>query len=177
MRYRTIVADPPWQMMGNTWATATTDKARPQKHYETMGLGEMMALPVGEWAERQAHLWLWCLSAHVDWGLILAKAWGFPEIVQMLTWAKPGMGVGRFQCNTEQILLCRRGGRHGNAFGRTGGTWFNWPRGRHSEKPQASFDLVERVSPGPYLEMFARRSRLGWDSWGDESLNTAEVTA
>lgn len=55
--------------------------------------------------------------------------------------------------------------------------WFTWPRGKHSEKPEAFLDLVERVSPGPYLELFARRDRLGWDTWGNESLNTAEVAA
>ena len=48
--------------------------------------------------------------------------------------------------------------------------WFEWPRGRHSEKPEAFLDLVESVSPGPYLELFARRNRLGWDTWGNEAL-------
>lgn len=54
---------------------------------------------------------------------------------------------------------------------RTTGCWFNWPRGQHSEKPEAFLDLVEQVSPGPYLELFARRQRLGWDTWGDEALD------
>jgi N6-adenosine-specific RNA methylase IME4 len=53
--------------------------------------------------------------------------------------------------------------------------WFQWPRGKHSEKPEAFLDLVEQVSPAPYLEMFARRDRLGWDTWGNESLGTAAV--
>ena len=48
--------------------------------------------------------------------------------------------------------------------------WFEWPRGSHSQKPDAFLDLVEQVSPGPYLELFARRQRLGWDTWGDEAL-------
>ncbi len=54
--------------------------------------------------------------------------------------------------------------------------WFAWPRGKHSAKPEAFLDLVEHVSPGPYLEMFARRQRLGWDTWGDEALNHVELT-
>lgn len=45
-------------------------------------------------------------------------------------------------------------------------TWFQWPRGRHSVKPAAFFDIVEQVSPPPYVELFARSPRLGWDSWG-----------
>lgn len=164
--YRTVVVDPPWTpSLGSTWRTATTDKARPQKHYDTMSVPEIIAnAPV---AARQSHLWLWCLNQHMDWGYEVARAWGF-EPVQTLTWCKPGLGVGRFQCNSEQVLIARRGSRHGNPFGATGGTWFEWPRGRHSAKPDAFYALVERVSPGPYLEMYARRRRDGWTSLGDE---------
>lgn len=165
--YRTIVADPPWSpSLGSTWATATTDKARPQKHYATMTLNDIKAnAPVN--VGRQAHLWLWCLNQHIDWGYEVARAWDF-EPVQLLTWQKPGLGVGRFQCNTEQVLVARKGSRHGNPFGATGGTGFNWPRGRHSAKPDEFYDLVERVSPGPYLEMYGRRVRDGWVVLGDE---------
>lgn len=56
------------------------------------------------------------------------------------------------------------------------GRWFTWNRGAHSAKPEAFLDLVETVSPGPYLELFARRQRLGWDTWGNESLNHVELT-
>lgn len=54
-------------------------------------------------------------------------------------------------------------------------TWWEWPRGGHSVKPDAFLDMVEAALPGPYLEMFARRARFGWDYWGDESLGTAEI--
>lgn len=124
---------------------------------------EQLEIPSAE----QSHLWLWVINQHIDWGYRIARVWGF-EPLQMITWAKPGLGVGRFQCNTEHCLVCRKGSRHGNPFKPTGGTWFNWSRGRHSEKPNEFFELVERVSPGPYLELFARQKRNGWDSWGDE---------
>lgn len=100
------------------------------------------------------------LNQHVDWGYRVARAWGF-EPQQMLTWCKPGLGTGQFQCNSESVLVCRKGGPTGNAFGKTLGTWFEWQRGRHSEKPADFFGLVERCSPGPRLEMFAR-------AWGNE---------
>lgn len=164
--YATVVADPPWTpTLGATWNTRFTDKARPQKHYDTLTVAEIceMAPPTG----KQAHLWLWVLNQHVDWGYEVAQAWGF-DVWQMLTWCKPGLGTGRFQCNSESVLVCRKGTRHGNPFGPTGGTYFNWSRGRHSEKPEEFYELVERVSPGPYLEMFARRTRDGWDAFGDE---------
>jgi N6-adenosine-specific RNA methylase IME4 len=86
----------------------------------------------------------------------------------MITWAKPGLGTGRFQSNTEHALVCRKGGPAQSAFGKTHGTWFEWPRGRHSEKPGEFFALVESVSPGPFFEMFARRRRPGWDAMGDQ---------
>jgi N6-adenosine-specific RNA methylase IME4 len=177
--YRTIVADPPWTPeLGGTWG-ARVDKGRPQRFYNTMALADIKALPVP--AAPQAHLYLWAITPHVDWAFDVARAWGF-EPVTMLTWKKPGLGVGRFRCNTEHVVVARRGSRHGNPFGRggrsaqaTAGTLFDWPRGRHSEKPEAFFELVEQLSPGPYLELFARRQRLGWDTWGDEALAHVEL--
>lgn len=179
IEYRCIVSDPPWSpSLGGTWG-ARADKGRPQRFYQTMSLEEIKAVLVP--AAAQCHLYLWCLSQHIDWGYEVARSWCF-EPVTILTWCKPGPGVGRFRCNTEHVLLARKGSRHGNPFGSGGrhaqatdGTWFTWPRGRHSEKPQEFFDLVERLSPGPRLEMFARARRHGWDAWGDEI--TEEVLA
>lgn len=167
--YSTIVADPPWlptmAIINSPSSGIGAPKGSPQRHYKTMSVDEISAMIPP--AKQQSHLWLWVLSQHVDWGYQVARAWGF-EPMQMITWAKPGLGVGRFQCNSEHVLLCRKGSRHGNPFGMTGGTWFEWPRGRHSKKPEEFFELVERVSPPSYLEMFARKSRKGWDSFGDE---------
>lgn len=175
VRYRTIVADPPWTpSLGGTWG-ARIDKGRPQRFYKTMPLEDIKALHVPAVADVQAHLYLWAITPHVDWAFDVARAWCF-EPVTMFTWKKPGLGVGRFRCNTEHVVVARRGSRHGNPFGQGGrvaqateGTLFEWPRGRHSEKPEQFFELVERLSPGPYLELFARRSRLGWDGWGNEA--------
>lgn len=163
---RTVVADPPWTpLLGATWATRFTDKARPQKHYSTVTVADTAAMAPATTA--QAHLWIWVLNQHVDWGYEVARAWDF-EPQQMITWKKPGLGAGRFQCNSESVLICRKGSRHGNPFGMTSGTCFEWPRGRHSEKPDAFYRLVERVSPGPYLEMFCRRPQRGWMTHGNE---------
>lgn len=147
-------------------------KASPQRHYKTMTLPEIIALRPE--IDKQAHLYIWCLTPHVDWGFQLCRAWG-GEPVTMLTWRKPGLGAGRFRCNTEHVVVGRVGSRHGNPFGgggryqqATNGTAFDWPRGRHSEKPDAFYDLVERLSPGPYLDMYARCRRAGWAAFGDE---------
>jgi N6-adenosine-specific RNA methylase IME4 len=170
--FRTIVADPPWTpSLGGTWG-AKVDKGRPQRFYETQTLDWISGLKVP--AAKQAHLYLWAITPHVDWAFDVARAWDF-EPVTMLTWRKPGLGVGRFRCNTEHVVIARKGPRQGNAFGSggrnsqaTAGTCFEWKRGAHSEKPDEFFDLVEQLSPGPYLELFARRARLGWERWGDE---------
>jgi N6-adenosine-specific RNA methylase IME4 len=177
--YRTIVADPPWTPdLGGDWG-ARVDKARPQKFYDVMPLSDIVALQVP--SAPQSHLYLWCLTQHVDWGYQVSRAWGF-EPVTLLTWCKPGLGVGRFRCNTEHVLVARKGSRHGNPFGQggrhaqaTSGTYFDWPRGRHSAKPLAFYELVEQLSPGPYLEMFARDRRLGWDAWGNEVDSDVEI--
>jgi N6-adenosine-specific RNA methylase IME4 len=165
---RTVVADPPWwpKLHRNTVGRREGRyRAGPQRYYGLLDAPDICALKPR--TARKAHLWLWVINQHVDWGYVVARAWGF-EPQQMLTWCKPGLGIGQFQCNSESVLLCRKGSPSCNAFRATGGTWFEWPRGRHSEKPAAFFALVERVSPGPYLEMFARVRRPGWSAWGDQ---------
>jgi N6-adenosine-specific RNA methylase IME4 len=171
MDYRTIVVDPPWQpTMAITNGGAP--KASPQRHYDTLSVPEIVALRPR--MASQAHVYVWCLSQHVDWGFEVARAWG-AEPITLLTWKKPGLGAGRFRCNTEHVLVARVGNRIGNPFGQggrhtqaTAGTLFEWPRGRHSEKPDEFFALVEQLSPGPRLEMYARRPRSGWAVWGNE---------
>lgn len=172
--YRCVVADPPWQpTLGATWESRLRDKAGPQRFYDTLTVPEIVALKPRMAA--QAHVYLWCLTAHVDWGYEVAKAWG-AEPITLLTWRKPGLGAGRFRCNTEHVLVARVGPRAGNPFGQGGrhaqatdGTCFDWPRGKHSEKPAEFFALAERLSPGPRLEMFARAPRPGWSVWGNEA--------
>lgn len=165
---RCVVADPPWwpRLHANTVGRREGKyRAGPQRYYRLMTVEQIVTLRPE--TTSKAHLWLWVINQHVDWGYVIARAWGF-EPQTMLTWAKRGLGTGRFQSNTEHVLLCRKGGPAGNAFGPTGGTHFAWKRGRHSEKPEEFYELVERVSPGPYFEMFARRRRDGWDAMGDQ---------
>jgi N6-adenosine-specific RNA methylase IME4 len=70
-------------------------------------------------------------------------------------------------------INARKGTKPFEPFERVTGRWFTWPRGKHSQKPEHFYDLVEQVSPPPYVELFARRHRLGWDTWGLEAANTA----
>lgn len=181
-RYRTIVADPPWPygdvrygFKGNRRAIDRDTVGRAFLPYEEMSVGDIAALPVRGLAKPDAHLYLWTTNRYLRDSYEVAEAWGFATS-KILTWCKPPHARplgGTFGSATEFVLFCRRGTLA--SLSHTQQDWFQWPRTRHSAKPDAFLDLVEQVSPGPYLEMFARRARFGWSYWGDESLGTAEM--
>ena len=184
MLYRTIVADPPWPVKdagprtpspNSTWANWYLDGSK-KVPYSRMSIPAIGALPVADLAERDAHLYLWVVNEFVVDAYQIARWWGFKP-VSLLTWCKSprGLGFGGTFCNTSEfVLFCRRGSL--TARRRWDSTWFAWPRsGEHSQKPEHFLDMVEQVSPGPYVELFARRHRLGWDVWGDQSANTASL--
>lgn len=175
-RFRTIVADPPWDHSDGTGATLVDGKWTPAGGvpYRTMSLEDICALPVSGWAERDAHLYLWTTNRYLREAYYVAEAWGFAP-VKPLVWCKEPMGfMGRpFTSSAEFVVFARRGVLPATAS--AGRQWWVWPRTAHSAKPEAFLDLVESVSPGPYLEMFARRGRLGWSYWGDQSLGTTHL--
>jgi len=168
--YRTIVADPPWDY-GNKATRGST-----RKHYQTMSVEAICALGVAERAADDAHLYLWVTNGFIREGFDVLAAWGF-TYKTCITWAKTQIGLGNyFRGATEHVLFGTRGGLRTND--RNVRNWFEAPRGKHSAKPDYFYDLVEKASSGPYLEMFARRARLGdWHYWGNESLESAEVAA
>lgn len=172
IRFKTVVIDPPWQPKLNKGFKNSKSKAYPSKFYPVMDVKEICEIrpPLAS----QSHLYIWCIAQHVDWAYEVARSWNAEPII-LWTWKKPGLGVGRFRCNTEHILVTRVGSRHGNPFGEggryaqaTSGTCFEWDRGRHSEKPDGFYKLVEKLSPAPRLDMYARSPRDGWYVWGNE---------
>ena len=175
-RYRTIVADPPWPYRDQPWGKGSLAPGRAFLPYSTMELEEIAALGVRDLAAKDAHLYLWTTQRFVRESYWIAEAWGFTPVC-LLAWCKPSMPAlpGTFKSTLEFILFARRGSLAAND--RVEKQWFEWPRAKHSAKPEAFLDMVEQVSPGPYVEMFARRARFGWDYWGDQSLGTAEMVA
>ena len=171
--YSTIVADPPWQMAHSGPPLDRSKRTRRGKPvtmtgtpYSTMSDREIGEMPVADLAADDAHLYLWVVSSHMEHAYGICRAWGFRPS-QTLVWAKHPFGFapgGTFASVCEFLIFARRG--HLAALSRPDRSWWSWPRGPHSVKPPAFYDLVERVSPGPYLELFARQPRLGWDSWG-----------
>jgi N6-adenosine-specific RNA methylase IME4 len=168
------VADPPWPYENHAWGVGAIDG-----EYQTMTFEDICDLPISRWADRDAHLYLWVTNAKLlDYDYArLVNAWGF-AFKTVLTWHKTAcLGIGHyFRGETEHVLFCTRG-RATIAPERRERNLFAAPRGRHSVKPDAFYDLVERVSDAPYLELFARRQRLGWDTWGNEALAHVEMTA
>jgi len=136
--------------------------------YPTMSVDDICAMPVCDLAEDDAHLYLWTTQAFLRDAYRVLDAWGFRQGA-MLVWSKPPKGVcGTYVCSVEFCIFARRGNLAHKR--RQLGTCFQWPRTAHSAKPEAFQDMVESVSPGPYLELFARRNRLGWATWGNEAL-------
>jgi N6-adenosine-specific RNA methylase IME4 len=161
--FKTIVADPPWDFSNRGSRAAAVN------HYRTMTAAEIAAMIVP--AAENAHLYLWTTDAHLSEALATVASWGF-IYKQVITWskAKAGrvqMGLGNYwrHC-TEHVLFAVRGRlpvkRHNQL------AQFDAPREAHSRKPDEFFRLVESMSPGPRLELFARRPRRRWTVWGNE---------
>jgi N6-adenosine-specific RNA methylase IME4 len=172
--YRTILADPPWRF------AKVAPEHRRLDRYSTMELDDICELPVQDVAATDAHLYLWVPNALLPDGLRVMEAWGFRYISNVI-WAKrrkdggpDGRGVGFYFRNvTEPILFGVRGSMRTLPPARSQVNMIETRKREHSRKPDEQYDLIERCSPGPYLEMFARHPHPGWDVWGDES--AAEV--
>ena len=164
--YSTIVADPPWRY---TQGAGTGLQGIVADQYSTEAGTSIRDLPVRALAAKNAHLYLWVTTPKL-WDspnpAEIAESWGF-TYKTMLTWIKgERQGLGwYYRGDTEHCILCVRGSAPIPGSVRESNVLYS-PRGAHSAKPAAFFDLVERVSPGPYVELFARQPRLGWDHWG-----------
>jgi N6-adenosine-specific RNA methylase IME4/ParB-like chromosome segregation protein Spo0J len=165
-RFGTIYADPPWRYRNTRTGGAA------ERHYPTMAVEDIAALPVRELAAEQAHLHLWTTNAFLLEAHEVLKAWGF-AYAGTFVWCKTQMGLGSCWRVSHEFLLL---GVRGDCPFRDHGvrSWLEVPRRGHSEKPDEVRALVERVSPGPRLEMFARKVVPGWTVWGNEVPVTEE---
>jgi len=174
-RYSTILADPPWQFQNRTGKMAPEHKRL--LRYPTMELKEVIELPVARMAAASSHLYLWVPNALLQEGLKVMEAWGFTYKTNIV-WYKirrdggpDGRGVGFYFRNvTELLLFGLRGSMRTLQPGRTQVNILSTRKREHSRKPDEIYDLIERCSPGPYLELFARFRREGWDQWGNEDV-------
>jgi N6-adenosine-specific RNA methylase IME4 len=185
--YRTIVADPPWPYpegyvvslpSGRDMKVVPGKPASRALKYPTLPLVDIASLPVARLADIDCRLFLWTTNKWLPDAFTVLEAWDF-RYRQTLVWSKRKGGpyVHSVAPNTAEFLLVAVRGKP-TRTGKFPATVLSIPAHRnHSRKPEAWQDWIEQVSPGPYLELFARRQRLGWDAWGDEVASSPLVSA
>ncbi|MBX9892215.1 MAG: hypothetical protein K2Y12_07805 [Chitinophagaceae bacterium] len=172
--YKAILADPPWRFTNRTGKVAPEHKRL--NRYGTLSLEEIMEIPVSLAAADSSHLYLWVPNALLQEGLEVMKAWGF-QYKSNIIWHKvrkdggpDGRGVGFYFRNTTEIVLFGiRGSMRTLAPGRSQVNIIRTQKQEHSRKPDELYELIERCSPGPFLEIFARGRRKGWDVFGNQA--------
>lgn len=173
-RYGAILIDPPWRFTNRTGKVAPEHKRL--RRYPTMTFEEIGELPVADFALPQSHLYLWCPNALLLEGLQIMKGWGFTYKTNIV-WYKTrkdggpdGRGVGFYFRNvTELLLFGVRGKLRTLSPGRSQVNVIVSRKHEHSWKPTEAYEIIEACSPGPYLELFARQRRTGWQAWGDQA--------
>lgn len=174
-KFKTILADPPWQFQNKTGKVAPEHKRL--SRYSTLGLQDIKSLPVETAADDNAHLYLWVPNALLPEGLAVMQAWGF-RYKSNIVWQKirkdggpDGRGVGFYFRNVTELLLFGVRGKNVRTLqpGRTQVNTIATRKREHSRKPDEQYPLITSCSPGPYLEMFARGERSGWSIWGDQA--------
>ena len=171
IKYQTILADPPWYQRGGGKSKRGADR-----HYPLLKeaqIKELMSDILDGKVEENAHLYMWCANNHLPEGLRVMEHLGFRYITNIV-WAKKYFGLGRYFRGQHEICLFGVKGRGfairkpaNNVSSLMGGELI--PPTTHSTKPTQMYNLIEQRSEGPYLELFARGARSGWDAWGDES--------
>lgn len=174
-KYKTILADPPWQFTNRTGKVAPEHKRL--NRYPTMPLEEICRLPVEKIIDETSHLYLWVPNALLPEGLSVLEAWGF-QYKTNLIWYKTRKdggpdrrGVGFYFRNVTEILLFGIRGKNARTLqpGRSQENIITARKREHSRKPDEQYPLIEKCSRGPYIELFARGPRKGWDVWGNQA--------
>jgi N6-adenosine-specific RNA methylase IME4 len=184
--YRAILADPPWRFYNWSrrpwWARSDANTSRAvERHYETSSTEALCELPVRDLAADDCALFLWMVWPSLPDAIRVIEAWGFTYKTAAFVWTKAHagqlelfrdditdqMGLGYWtRANSEACLLATRG--NPQRLDKGVRQAIIEPRREHSRKPSLVYQRIERLVGGPYLELFARSRRIGWDSWGDE---------
>jgi len=163
MRYTTILADPPWPLNGG-------GPKGIRNYYTVMSFDRIKLM--GDWIDQisapNSHLYMWAVSNFLPEAIDTMRAWGYRYITNIV-WAKDKIGTGYYFRTKHELLLFGVKGETIPAKQRATPSIIESPRLKHSQKPIEFYDLIEGVSPGPYLELFARQFHPGWHSWGKHS--------
>ena len=165
-KYSTIMADPPWNINQQ-------GKRGAASHYDLMTLDDIKIMPVADFCTEDAHLWLWVTNGLLKEGIEVMEAWGFTYRSPFF-WIKPRLGLGNYLRNASETVLFGTRGKAPIKF-KAQPNWLFAPLQDHSHKPEEQYAIIERCSPGPYLELFARRHQPGWDAWGNQIDSYIEI--
>ena len=171
LKYNVIYADPPWTF--KTYSNKGKDRS-PEKHYSVMSFKDICNMPVGNIARDNSVLLMWTIDPLLHKAFEVIKAWGFTYKTVAFTWAKlnktkPGFftGLGYWtRGNPEMCLLATKG--KPKRLSKSVPQLVVDRRREHSRKPDVIYTHIENLLEGPYIELFARQQREGWDSWGNE---------
>jgi N6-adenosine-specific RNA methylase IME4 len=178
-KYKAIYADPPWRF--NNFSVKGEGR-NAVSHYDCLTLPELKKLNIERYADKDCALFLWVTDPMLDQGLEIIKSWGFTFKTVAFYWVKTNKksdlnnlseekdfftGLGYWtRANCEQCLLATKG--NPRRVGKDVKRLLIDKRREHSRKPDQIYDRIERLVKGPYLELFARNTKKGWDSWGNQ---------
>ena len=166
-----IYADPPW-LYDNQSTRAATEGRRNGNgvatHYEGMTVDALCAMPLADLALADCHLHLWTTNGFLFECPRLFEAWGGFKFKSSFIWAKRKLGIGNYWRNSHEILLTAVRGNATRFNDRALKSWLTVDRGRHSGKPEQVRHMLERASPGPFLELFGRLPATGWTVFGNQ---------
>lgn len=177
-KFSTIYADPPWNFKTHSEKGLV---GRPQ-HYDRMSLDDIRKLPINDCAAKDCWLFMWTTSPHLEKSFEVMRSWGFKYSSVAFTWVKlnpkaaslfilksdlhTGQGYTTRK-NAEFCLLGRKG--QPKRLRKDIHEIIISPRREHSRKPEEAYTRIEQFAPGPFLELFGRNTRKGWETWGNET--------
>ena len=181
-KYSVIYADPPWNfknwsdkgMMVPPVKGKGGGSKNAKMHYPCMSIKEICELPVSNIADDNCVLLMWTTEPMLEMSFDVIKSWGFKYKTMGFVWAKTNIHkLGFFQglgywtrANPEYCLLATKG--NPKRVSSNVNTLVVSNRREHSRKPDEMYTYIEQLLGGPYIELFARNTREGWDSWGNE---------
>jgi N6-adenosine-specific RNA methylase IME4 len=192
-KYKIIYADPPWKQKAGRLMSGykivngkqiwNSEHVKSENlSYPTMSIADIKNMPIGELADNDCCLFMWVTNAYLPYAFEIISQWGF-KYSTTLVWAKNLMGGGlggTFRITTEFLIFAKKGKIMAKEV--TPSTWFNIKRTyengvpKNSKKPTYFYELIESKFDGPFLELFAREQREGWDVFGNQVENSILLT-
>lgn len=167
-QYGCVLADPPWLFRTYSHPVEGRVPQRAmQQHYKVEHTDDLALLPVRQITAPNCALFMWVVGSHFEHAINIAHAWGFNFKTTAFVWRKPSIGMGYWtRKRTETCLLFTRGKPKRLSAGVD--ELIEAPRREHSRKPDEQYERIEKLVAGPYVELFARQRRDGWDAFGNE---------